>query len=140
MNKVATTIAKIRDRLSDSRYWVKGTLTHPDVPLMAEHDRRVCLLGAHLDVLTDEAARDWLMGGRRDSKWDGVLNELFINADPTNQLLTKVLIEQFPERVDSPEPWAAIPSFNDHSATTHEDLMLVLEKAQAEAEASIDFN
>jgi len=131
MSKTTEMILKIKDRLSEPRYWFKGALYEYSADL-ADHPYTTpaCLLGAHLDTLTDRAA--WF---DQDGPYDvGALLVDVINADPANIAITEVILEQFPGRAirggeEYKTPWHVIPNFNDDIETTHEDIILVLEKA-----------
>jgi hypothetical protein len=149
MSVVSDQIWKIRDRLSDERYWIKGTLFKDDAIVNAHGTkvwRRVCLLGAHLDTLTDRVAASLKLPPHMSERPNGVYNldEDAINRDPVGLAITEVIIEQYSERISVDEhtpddafarkPWYAIPSFNDADETTHEDVMAVLEKAAIRAD------
>jgi hypothetical protein len=54
-------------------------------------------------------------------------------AVDTRNAIVSILAEQYPERLDP--RWLTIPSFNDHEATTWDDVRVVLEKLVAREDA-----
>jgi hypothetical protein len=130
MSELSDAIWRLKDRLADPRRWIKY-----DVNLVDDDGyKTMCLLGARLDTLTDHHA--WVSW--HDS--DGSLIEHVVNDDPVNQAVYAVIREQFGHRLSTEAnsrydtPYHLIPTFNDDEHTTHEDVMLVLEKAAIKAD------
>lgn len=91
--------------------WVKGTLGSWSWP-----DGGVCLVGAIRRVLFFNPA-GYYVGGMRNAQ--GVME--------------RIVREQFPERVRH-MGGTVTPRFNDHPDTTLDDVILVCEKARANAD------
>lgn len=92
-------------RLDNGNKWHKGGLYDRSDPT------RVCVMGALNEV------SQWQCGVARYER----RSELAL-------LLTDVVVERYPDRVDATN--GAVASFNDHPATTWEDMMLVLKEAR----------
>jgi hypothetical protein len=87
--------------------WIKGHL---------RSDEGCCLVGSLVNVLSP-------------------LEEMLDAWDDMKAILGEVIKEQFPDRISPIR--APIPVFNDHPATTLEEVFSVLDKAQVRLEERI---
>lgn len=98
--------------LDDGRSWCKQTyrrwIKDPDTGQFVD---QYCLQGALHDLLGMQTRA----------------------ACDMRNAIVDVLTEQYPERLDP--RWLTIPSFNDHEATTWDDVRVVLEKLAVREDA-----
>jgi hypothetical protein len=110
----ATRIWKALDRIRKPNRWLKGGLAAREDGVVQR-----CLIGTLLNVNTVKAENSKINFYEK------------ADDDPECQLVSDIIKEQFPERVGTSHmlPSYVIPAFNDHEYTTHDDVILVLEKA-----------
>ena len=112
---------KLREakQILDEKGWIKGDYEN----LVDDaHPRGYCLVGAIGEVLGTVALAE-----------SGLCTE--------SNLLLEVIKEQYPDRClhrATGTDYFDIPTFNDHEDTTRADIDLVLEKAIARADETVD--